>query len=240
MDSEDLWLDGQRAIIKKWGNNLYDQSHRVAGGGDRRGRRIPSARWPDTVGIATSAYLLWGVASNNNAVIKDGIKDYNWLLRRMRSDGSMNGFVRGKWENVLSGDKSNIGLGSSFSLRLHNDVIGYMVIAAHAAKVAGIDLYEKKSEGANLHDAIDWLLAATRNPKSVKNGPKTTQSTYYKFKSGGFAGTMAWVEVYSSDFPQSNILETIKSFRLAKNVDFKFAPTNLGRTTCMFRPPNKL
>ncbi|KPQ10342.1 MAG: putative peptidoglycan binding domain [Saliniramus fredricksonii] len=229
VDHFDLWKPGQRETMIAWGDILRRQSRRTRGPG--RGQIDPSVRWPDTVAMQAAANITWGIITHKISDIEAGIDDILSMLRRMHPDGPVRAFIRGPWTNAWMPDKN---------LYLQDHLIGFMVLAAHAAHYAGRDFFEERFNGTNLHESIAWHLDAIEDPQGF-GGLSAKQDMHFFRGSGGFA-YWGWVEPYIALFPDSDNAERMREMSrraLGFRTHYRGAA---GNTSCLFRgfePPSR-
>ena len=222
VDYFDLWKPGQREALIAWGDILRSQSRRTRGPG--AGRIDPSVRWPDTVAKQAAANITWGIVTHEISDIEAGIADLKSVLQRMQPDGPIRAFIRGRWENAWARDKN---------LRLQDNMIGFLVLAAHSARYAGHDLFTQPFNGTDLHEAVTWHLAAIEDPQGF-GGMSTAQDMFF-FRAGDGAAYWGWVEPYIALFPDSDNAEQMREMSrraLGFRTHYRGA---VGNTSCLFR-----
>ena len=226
MDHEQLWEMGQRERIVTWGDRLFDQSHRVAGPG--WGVKTKKYRWPDTAAMQIAAYALWGATSGNRAAQKEASADFDRLLGLARKDGSMATFIQGKWQDA-DGERNN--------LYHYDKTIGYMVVAASAAKRFSADLYHRKSNGADLHKIVEHnvrLVLSSIPADWEKYVEVISYSANKMLRPYNNDGNWGWTEIYMSEFPENAVKQQISKFNSLNTKKLGYSSITLGQSSCMF------
>ena len=157
MDNKNLWKDGQREKIVKWGNILYKRSHYSH---SLNGGRKQSDRWPDTVSKAAAAYMLWGYVNKDLKIFKDGFRDLMREYKKIPADGKYHQHYKGKYAGEIKG---------SWDLFLENKTLGDLVIASYVGELVGMETFNKTNKkGGNIKKAIDYLGKISTDPETLR------------------------------------------------------------------------
>lgn len=228
-DRQSLWREGQRDRLVAWGDRLFDVSHRVSGPG--AGQRIPSVRWPDTVGIQLLSYVNWGLATGNIEALGDGIDDWFFLFDLLQSDGAMRSFLNGgRWQNAGGVENNDF---------YYDNALGFMVVAATSARAAGIDLFGQVNNGATLHDAVRWRYLYVTDWQALEG--VSAEPVYDRYngrvrywQSSSFGGNWGWTEAYVSAFPDSELAGQLIAENRARNGYGLYSSATLGPSSCLY------
>jgi len=157
MDNKNLWKNGQRKKIVKWGDILYERSHysHFTNGGKKQ-----SNRWPDTVSKAAAAYMLWGYVNKDLKIFKDGYRDLMQEYEKIPADGKYHQHFKGPYAGVIQ---------DSWDLFLENKTLGDLVIASYVGELVGMKTFTKpNNKGGNIKKAIDYLGQISSNLNELK------------------------------------------------------------------------
>ena len=157
MDNKNLWKNGQRKKIVKWGDILYERSHysHFTNGGKKQ-----SNRWPDTVSKAAAAYMLWGYVNKDLKIFKDGYKDLMQEYEKIPADGKYHQHFKGPYAGVIQ---------DSWDLFIENKTLGDLVIASYVGELVGMKTFTKpNNKGGNIKKAIDYLGQISSNLNELK------------------------------------------------------------------------
>ena len=157
MDNKNLWKNGQRKKIVKWGDILYERSHysHFTNGGKKQ-----SNRWPDTVSKAAAAYMLWGYVNKDFKIFKDGYRDLMQEYEKIPADGKYHQHFKGPYAGVIQ---------DSWDLFLENKTLGDLVIASYVGELVGMKTFTKpNNKGGNIKKAIDYLGQISSNLNELK------------------------------------------------------------------------
>ena len=157
MDNKNLWKNGQRKKIVKWGDILYERSHysHFTNGGKKQ-----SNRWPDTVSKAAAAYMLWGYVNKDLKIFKDGYKDLMQEYEKIPADGKYHQHFKGPYAGVIQ---------DSWDLFIENKTLGDLVIASYVGELVGMKTFTKpNNKGGNIKKAIDYVGQISSSPNELK------------------------------------------------------------------------
>ena len=157
MDNKNLWKNGQRKKIVKWGDILYERSHysHFTNGGKKQ-----SNRWPDTVSKAAAAYMLWGYVNKDLKIFKDGYRDLMQEYEKIPADGKYHQHFKGPYAGVIQ---------DSWDLFIENKTLGDLVIASYVGELVGMKTFTKpNNKGGNIKKAIDYLGQISSNLNELK------------------------------------------------------------------------
>ena len=157
MDNKNLWKNGQRKKIVKWGDILYERSHysHFTNGGKKQ-----SNRWPDTVSKAAAAYMLWGYVNKDLKIFKDGYKDLMQEYEKIPADGKYHQHFKGPYAGVIQ---------DSWDLFIENKTLGDLVIASYVGELVGMKTFTKpNNKGGNIKKAINYLGQISSNLNELK------------------------------------------------------------------------
>jgi len=157
MDNKNLWKNGQRKKIVKWGDILYERSHysHFTNGGKKQ-----SNRWPDTVSKAAAAYMLWGYVNKDLKIFKDGYRDLMQEYEKIPADGKYHQHFKGPYAGVIQ---------DSWDLFIENKTLGDLVIASYVGELIGMKTFTKpNNKGGNIKKAIDYLGQISSNLNELK------------------------------------------------------------------------
>lgn len=157
MDNKNLWKNGQRKKIVKWGDILYERSHysHFTNGGKKQ-----SNRWPDTVSKAAAAYMLWGYVNKDLKIFKDGYRDLMQEYEKIPADGKYHQHFKGPYAGVIQ---------DSWDLFLENKTLGDLVIASYVGELVGMKTFTKpNNKGGNIKKAIDYVGQISSSPNELK------------------------------------------------------------------------
>lgn len=218
IDHRSGWASpAQRQAVVGWGDALYQNSHFTGWGG-----RKQSDRWPDTVAAAAAAYVSWGVVTSNRKALNEGLRDFKKVAQTLKpSGGTQTFFIGGLHEKSLP---------KSWGARLEDKMLGDLVLAAHAARRAGKDLFNQKSGKVSLHDAVvGWQDTLFGNGGAAVRG----QDMSFLARSGG-ERSWAWTEFFTANFPNDPATATLR----AKSAQIRgggYSALSMGPTTCLIR-----
>ena len=157
MDNKNLWKNGQRKKIVKWGDILYERSHysHFTNGGKKQ-----SNRWPDTVSKAAAAYMLWGYVNKDLKIFKDGYRDLMQEYEKIPADGKYHQHFKGPYAGVIQ---------DSWDLFIENKTLGDLVIASYVGELVGMKTFTKpNNKGGNIKKAINYLGQISSNLNELK------------------------------------------------------------------------
>ena len=157
MDNKNLWKNGQRKKIVKWGDILYERSHysHFTNGGKKQ-----SNRWPDTVSKAAAAYMLWGYVNKDLKIFKDGYRDLMQEYEKIPADGKYHQHFKGPYAGVIQ---------DSWDLFIENKTLGDLVIASYVGELVGMKTFTKpNNKGGNIKKAIDYVGQISSSPNELK------------------------------------------------------------------------
>lgn len=167
-----------------------------------------------------------GLATNNAAAKNAGVRAYRQVVQSMRADGS----------NPLDSERA----GSA--VHYSNLNISSLVTTAELAAIDGVDLFSYRGRNGGLNEAIDFLIAATRDQRLI--------ATYARADGNGFAGfsptnqdlrwrrsdLAAWVALYARRFPDTDRTQQLLNLTGAQPiVSPQFSDHAGGNTLCWTR-----
>lgn len=183
VDELNLWESGERQVVIDWGNKLYPRALR-----SRTNKQL-KIQWIDNRALAAATHVAWGLVSGSQEILDFGIELYDASIAIIKGDGEFNyilNIAQQAWrvdEAFKEDDKS----------------VGYLVLAAHFAKKANIDLYSKANKkGKTIHDAVAWILKAHFNPEETNQ--KRLLLKQKRIGAGLEPRHWAWTVVYGVDF----------------------------------------
>lgn len=217
VDHMDGWKPGQRERVIRWGDSIYKSTHYTSWG------RRQSDRWPDTVATAAAAYLSWGVVAPNNAAFSEGQKDFLAIAQTFKESGGTRSFYdNGKFARQLPD-----GWGS----RIEDKMLGDMVIAAHVAQRADLDLFNLSPKGFSLYQTIvGW-----QNTILGQEPPKSEDMSF--LTNDGEERSWSWTEYFIYNYPNDDLTETLrqKSRQIRSRSIYGYIGRATGPSTCLLR-----
>jgi poly(beta-D-mannuronate) lyase len=181
-----------------------------------------------------SVDMAWGALIGDDRLFREGIAAYRDALAELRGDGSL------PLETARG----------ARALWYQRHAIASLVVIAEIAANQGLDLYALTENGRGIRDAIDFLLAAIKQPEfvtdyaaaddnsGVERDPRD-QDLSFLDQRGHDRHYMAWVEIYAARFPDRP--ESRRLLRLLAERDPDFRPMlddySGGATTCFFARP---
>jgi len=183
IDGLDLWEAGQREVVVEWGNKAYPL-------GLRNSRNMSlKNQWIDNRTLGAVAHVAWGLVSGSKEILDSGIKLYESGIGIIKADGEFN-YILKIAQRAWRVDQA---------FREDDKSVGLLVLAAHFAKQAGIDLYSKTNKkGQTIHDAVSWILRAHFTPEQTNQKRKLLKQK--RIGSGLAPRHWAWTVVYVKDF----------------------------------------
>ncbi len=221
LDHRNAWSGTQRRDVVEWGDTLWKNSHYTRWG------RSQSDRWPDTVATAAAAYVLWGVVAPNKKAYREGKSDFRRVAKRLKTQGGTGEFYSGM--SKYSKDMAERG----WHARLEDKMLGDLVIAAHAAKRAGEDLFQKSGGKVNLYSSIvGWQYTLFGSGGSAVRGMDMSFLTI-----SGAERSWSWTEYFIANYPNDEATQTLRnrSRKIAQRDRFGYVGKATGPSTCLFR-----
>lgn len=217
IDHFDTWEPGQRERVARWGDKIYASTHYTSWG------RRQSDRWPDTIATASASYILWGAVAPNDRAYSEGVEEFKRLSKLFKESGG----TRTYFENPEYLRHFPKGWGS----RVEDKMIGDLVIAAHAAKAIGEDLFVYESNGVNLHDmVVGWQQTIL-----VGELPKDEDMSF--LTTNGQERSWSWTEYFVANFvddPETKLLRDA-SRRIATRTSYGYQGLATGPSSCLMR-----
>ena len=140
VDSRAAWQGDGRADVIGRGNDLVNsiRSSRATGQHDTR---------PDTDIATGTAYLMWGIAAGSERDLAEGVSLFDKVARQIGPGGE-------PFFSLKDPDRFGVHVGREWLMSIDDKTIGDLVLAAHTARAAGIDLFNRKVGEATLYEAV--------------------------------------------------------------------------------------
>ena len=181
MDLNDLWKKDQREEVIAWGREIYERSHYDHYSNGKK----PESRWPDTVSKAAAAYMLWGVATKDIKIFKDGYRDFLSLHKKIQSDGAFKQHIMGPYAGVLDDSKD---------LYLEAKTIGDIVLAAYAGELVGMNSFSiENDKGGNVQKLVSWLDQISYGKNNLRQHKGSQDIRHLSNQRGD---SLSWMSIY--------------------------------------------
>lgn len=221
VDHRGGWAPGQREAVVKWGDTLWKTSHFTKWGAKQ------SDRWPDTVAAAATAYVYWGIASHNKKAFDEGMRDYDKVAKRFKSNGTFSEYYDGQ---SLTGPYRGK-LPDDWGVRIEDKTIGDLVMTAHAIRRIGGNLFDYKAgKGTSLYQVVvNWQGTLFANGGAASRG----QSKVFLRAHGGEA-SWGWTEYFTVNYPSDPNSATLRK-RSAGYRGGGYVGLSTGPASCLLR-----
>jgi len=195
--------------IKAWGDRLYESSESkkvkwIGGGGSVKGA--------DRAGLKAAAYSIWGNATGNDEVLRQGYWYFHHAMKTVGRGGK--DIHWGKDAKIRKMKKT---------LKMVGMTTGPALYAAYTLSLSGIDgVFEEAPKGGNIKEAIAWL---------IKRAKETGNKIYRKDR--GYAISMAYIELFMKLFPEHPVAVGEQAMRMYRSL--YTVHVGGGPATCFLR-----
>ena len=177
------------------------------------GSRATSTDHKASIGVAQMA---WGATTDSARLYRKGLKRVNSVLRKLQREPAFDNNVR-----------------------VNNEVLPIVLMAAHIARLNGSDLFGKRFGENSLHDAVAhhaaWVSqTGTANVHTEIIADSVARSI---MKSDGWGTHQAWIPLYLAHFPRSHAADQVvqlhRQVKRAQNI--AYYGRNMGiHSACYF------
>ena len=183
-----------RKSIVKWGDKILSRLY---------GKGVTAL---DSIAARGAARSFWGVTTDRPKILKKGVRDFNRVMRAIRSDGTILNSHVAKYVPEFKN---------------HNIHIQYLALTAELLEMNGISAYSNEygSNKKTLHDAIQLFTTKFREDSKFLMGE-------------GWLHHYAWAPIYLKRFPDGEVSQIIE-VQIASKGDF-YGVSIGGNTSCLW------
>jgi hypothetical protein len=222
--------------LASWGQKLL-KAHKETKTPDLDLTKKPSTSkaGEDTRSRMAAGYITYGISTKNIEMLHFGLELFASIVEQISKDSTFDSFFKGHPKRQMN---------------YHHQIVGYLVVSAHALKLNGLDVYKlKNANGRSLFDAIKFTIENSFENKSPKL-EALEQDRLYLSSVRNIMNSMSWVELAYADLPSFrenedflralNFRNTTATWVTESKAGF-FGANMAGFTSCFFSilPPER-